>query len=121
MFSAEEYLVDEISAEMVWDNFQEIGASSGGMDGWQPLELKMMSFTLCKWVASLLQLIEKGGAWPSSTRHARVAYLEKNGSKPGQVMSYRPLTIMAPLYRRWASLRPRSLDRWAMVWALPEV
>lgn len=121
LFSVDEYLVGEISADMVWDIFQEINASSGGMDGWQPLELKMMSFSLCKWVAALLRLIEQGGAWPSSTRHARAAYLEKDGSKPGQVMPYRPLTIMAPLYRKWASLRPRSLDRWLMAWALPEM
>ena len=36
-------------------------------------------------------------------------------------MSYRPLTIMAPLYRRWASMRLKCLDGWVSTWALPQM
>ena len=66
-------------------------------------------------------MIEEGAPWPTSTRHAKIAYLEKQGSVPGEVMSYRPLTIMSPLYRRWANLRLLCLDGWVAKWALPQM
>ena len=118
---AEPFQVEPIDTEMVWRNFQAIVESAGGMDGWQPTELKLFSFKLCGWVAEVLRCIEEGAAWPTSTRHAKIAYLEKEGSVPGEVMSYRPLTIMAPIYRRWASMRLRSMEAWVDEWAMPEM
>ena len=58
---------------MVWENFQAIQHSAAGMDGWEPLELKMFSYELCVWTAILLQMIEDGAPWPVSTRHAKIA------------------------------------------------
>ena len=86
------------------------------MDGWEVKEL-----ALCKWTAEVYKLIENGAPWPASTKHARIAYLEKPGSVPGEVMSYRPLTIMSVVYRRWASMRLRCLDDWVGQWPLPEM
>ena len=113
--------LQHVTGQDVWDNFQAIVPSAGGMDGWMPMELKLLSKLLCEWVAVLYRLIEDGAAWPRSTRDAKNAYLEKEGSTPGEVMSYRPLTIMAPLYRRWASMRLRALEGWVQKWALPEM
>ena len=104
--------------QMVWDNFQATKRSAGGMDGWQPLDFKLMPSKICELVAELFVLIEVGADWPSSTRHAKIAYLEKDGSAPGEAMSYRPLTIMLVLYRRWASM---TLDDWVNKWAPPEL
>ena len=36
-------------------------------------------------------------------------------------MSYRPITITAPIYRAGASLRLRTLEPWIREWALPEM
>ena len=36
-------------------------------------------------------------------------------------MSYRPLTITAPLYRAWATMRLREMEPWVRTWALPEM
>lgn len=46
-----------------------------------------------------------GASWPRSATHARIVYLEKLGTEFGQVMSYRPLTIIAPVYRALATMR----------------
>ena len=69
----------------------------------------------------MVNQIEQGRQWPTSTRHARVVYLEKEGAEVGQVMSYRPLTITAPLYRCWATMRLADLEEWIRSWALPEM
>ena len=45
----------------------------------------------------------------------------EKGSEPGEVMPYRPLTIMSPLYRRWATLRLRGLEHWVATWAMLEM
>ncbi len=50
-----------------------------------------------------------------------MVYLEKLGAEIGRVMSYRPLTITAPIYRAWASMRLRHLEPWVREWALPEM
>ena len=121
MWIQEAFVLQPITEEDVWENFQAITQSAGGMDGWEPMEFKYFSKVVCGWVAVVLQLVEGGAAWPSSTRHAKIAYLEKEGSVPGEVMSYRPLTIMSPLYRGWASLRLRALEGWIRGWALPEM
>ena len=69
----------------------------------------------------MLDQIEDGAPWPRSATHALIAYLEKEGAGIGKVMSYRPLTITAPIYRCWATMRLRCLEPWVRTWALPEM
>lgn len=115
------YALGHITGNDAWRSSQAIEASTGGMDGWEPTEMKLLSCKTCKWVAVLLQLIEGGADWPESSRHAKIAYLEIDGHVLGDVMSYRPLTLMAPIYRRWASMRLRALEPWAGEWVMPEM
>ena len=69
----------------------------------------------------MLNQVEAGAAWPKSATHARIVYLEKLGAEFGKVMSYRPLTITAPLYRAWATMRLREMEPWGRTWAWPEM
>ena len=48
-------------------------------------------------------------------------YTWKIGAVVGMVMSYRPLTITAPVYRCWATMRPACMEEWIRAWALPEM
>ena len=91
------------------------------MDGWNPNELGMVSLKAYARIAVLLKQIEGGAPWPRATLHARIVYLLKEGAKIGHVMSYRPLTISAPLYRCWATMRLKSLEPWIRQWSLPEM
>ena len=90
------------------------------MDGWQPAELALVSWNTCVWVKELFKMIEAGKPWPKSCLHAMVRYLEKEGSKMGEVMSFRPLTINVPINRRWAAIRLKSMQAWIDEWALEE-
>ena len=74
---------------------------------------------VCEHIAVMLNQIEAGAPWPHSALHARIVYLEKLGAELGLVMSYRHLTITAPIYRGWATMRLRELEPWVRSWALP--
>ena len=111
----------EIDADMVYNSFTKTKDSAGALDGWMPKELSLLSHEMCRHIATMLNQIEAGAAWPRSATHARVVYLEKLGAEVGKVMSYRPLTIIAPLYRAWATMRLRALEPWVRDWALHEM
>ena len=93
-------------------SFGEMGDSAGAMDGWAMKEMGLMSLETCRMVAVMLNQIEGGARWPKSAVHARIIYLEKEGAVMGKVMSYRPITISAPIYRSWAALRLKDLQEW---------
>ena len=92
--------MEEIAKELVFAAFTKGGKSSAGMDGWEPEEFALMSMEACSWTARLYRKIEAGAAWPQGTTHAKAAFLEKEGAKPGEVMSYRVLLIIvSPLQK----------------------
>ena len=105
-----EHHVQKIDAKMVYESSSQMAESAGSLDGCRPKELSLFSKTICEKVAIMLNQIEEGAPWSRSSMHARVVYLEKEGAGVGEAMSYRPLTITAPLYRCWATLRLASLE-----------
>ena len=121
MFQGPEYTLGDLDADTVYESFRNIPCSAGALDGWRPKELSYFSRKVCGRVAVLLNMIENGSPWPSSTLRAKVVFLEKAGAALGEVMSYRPLTITSPLYRAWGSMRLRHLAEWVDTWKLPEM
>ena len=110
-----------LDGQMVYDSFRLIKESAAVLDGWSPKELSLLSLQACGNVADMLNHIEGGSPWPRSATHALIVYLEKDGVAQGHVMSYRPITITAPIYRARATLRLRCLEPWVREWALPEM
>ena len=113
--------VGEITAQMVLDSFSKTADSAGSLDGWNPKEMSLFSIEVCATIATMLNQIEVGASWPRSAPHARIVYLIKVGAGTGMVMSYRPLTITAPIYRCWATMRLASMEDWIRTWALLEI
>ena len=107
--------------ERVYASFSKTVESAGALDGWSAKEMGLLSKDVCESIATLLNQIEEGAQWPRSAPHAMVVYLQKEGAEVGQVMGYRPLTITAPLYRCWATMRLADLQEWIDGWALPEM
>lgn len=116
-----EYNVPKIDGDMVYDSFSRRVESAGPSDGWNPKELSLASRRICEKVPDVFNQIAVAASWPRSSMHARLVYLEKEGAKVGEVMSYRPLAIIAPLYRRWATMRLASQEEWIGLWALGEM
>ena len=121
IFTSKAYDVQDVTTQAVYDVFKHGKKSAAGLDSWEPEELSLMSWEACAWTAALYRMIENGASWPQGTQHARAAFLEKDGSVPGEVQSYRILLIMSALYRKWATMRLRDLEGWVAQWALPEM
>ena len=107
-----EHAVRIIDGQMVFDSFSKTYQSAGSLDGGHPKELSLLSKTMRDNVAIMPYQNEEGAPWPRSATHARVVYLEKEGAVVGEVMSYRPLTITAPIYRCWATMRLATMEEW---------
>ena len=91
--------MEKMEANMVYESFQRTKESAAALDGWNPKELSLLSLITCLYIAIMFQQIEAGAPWPKATRHALIAYLEKEGAEIGHVMSFRCVTITAPFYR----------------------
>ena len=113
--------VERITASRLKEAFGKTAASAAAMDGWNPKEMAMLSTEVCRMSAEMLNLIEEGAEWPRPTTQAKVVFLEKAGATAAKVMTYKPLTITAPLYRCWASMRLEGMQAWVSSWCLPEM
>ena len=115
------FQVRELTGQRVLESFSRTKESAGAMDGWAPKEMSLLSLATCTEIAILLNQVEEGAPWPASALHARVVFLEKEGAQVGKLTSYRPLTITAPLYRCWGTMRLEDCADWVDSWALPEM
>jgi len=113
--------VPAITGERVYEAFSKTKDSAGALDGWQPKEMSLLALEVCEEIAIMLNQIEQGAEWPKSAVHARVVFLEKEGAPVGKITSYRPLTITAPIYRCWATMRLEDMHDWVGHWALDEM
>lgn len=113
--------IDLLDGPKVFDSFRQTKESAAALDGWSPKEFSLLSLQTCDNIADMFNPIEAGSPWPRSATHVLIAYLEKEGAEQGFVMSYRPITITAPIYRSWVSMRLRSLEPWVREWALLEM
>ena len=71
-------------------------------------------------VTDLPNGVEQGLAWPSKLTTVRAAYMSKAGPAPdpgSDALAFRVLSIMAVVYRRWASLRAKQLRKWTESWS----
>ena len=110
-----------ITGQRVYEAFGKTEDSAGALDGWQPKEMSLLALEVCEEIATMLNQIEEGAEWPKSAMHARVVFLEKEGAPVGKITSYRPLTITAPIYRCYATMRLEDMHEWVQHWALDEM
>ena len=106
----DEHEAKDMDGEMFPESFSKTADSAGSLDGWHPKEMALFSTKICEHIPTMLKQIEEGAPWPRSTMHARVVYLEREGAAVGEVMSYRPFTITAPLCTWWDTMRLRSME-----------
>ena len=76
--------IKHIDVRMVYGPFSITKESAGALDGWMPKELSLLSIKVCEHIATMLNQIEAGAAWPKSATHARMVYLEKLGAEFGK-------------------------------------
>jgi len=98
--------VDDIDPEELYQLFVHSKRNSGGLDGWTPEDLTLISKAACAIICLMLNEIEKGTMqWPKPTLTARAAFMAKDPAKLEDALKYRVLTVLPVIYRKWASLR----------------
>ena len=56
---------------------QGVKETAAGLDQWAPADLKMLSHKAYEAIATMLNMIEEGKAWPSQMNVARAAFPPK--------------------------------------------
>ena len=93
--------------------------SAGGLDNFTPEDFTYLSDETYEWVATHLNIIENGGAWPQDLLLGRAAFLSKDPDDTENPLSYRVLLILPVLYRRWATARLSDMQGWVHTWQHP--
>ncbi len=95
--------------------------SAGGLDGFTPEDLTLVSPHAAQLLADMLNCIEDGAAWPMQLNKGRAAFLAKDLEKLDDCTNYRILTILPIVYRVWAKARLEDLKPWVQHWKCPEM
>ena len=102
----------------------EAKPTSAGMDGIMPVELRHLAQwcpTHIRALTALLRKVEDTGKWPSVATCGAVAFVAKDPAQVDpQAGDFRPITILASVYRAWASCRQKQLaQKWVPHWQDP--
>ena len=81
LYRDEEFAVDDLTAQQVMDIISQLDVTAGGMDGFLPEEMKLISFKAAGILANILNLVERGADWPTDLLNARAAFLAKDCNK----------------------------------------
>ena len=114
-------VIEPITGEDVEKAVQGLAATAGGMDQWDPADLKLLSPLACASLADLFNLVEAGARWPRNLSSARAAFLAKEEDSDMDPMDYRVLLMLASPYRLWGKIRLVHLQPWIETWDMDEV
>jgi hypothetical protein len=111
--------VDDLTGEDMLEELRGAKNSVGSLDGWTNEDMAIISPYAAQALADMLNSIELGAPWPKVTKQARAAFLAK-GVDTEDCLNYRILSILAVVYRRWASRRLKDLKPWIASWGMDE-
>ena len=97
IFHQREMETEKITGEDVENIVKHLGETAGGLDQWNPADLKLLSKEACEWLAAFLNLIEGGAPWPTQMTVARAAFLAKEEDSDMGPLSYRVLLMLSPV------------------------
>ena len=87
-----------------------------------PEDLTLVSKKATTYICAMLNNIESGKMnWPKPVLTARAAFMAKDPTKLEDPPKYRVLTVLPAVYRKWASLRNKSLESWTDSWQEEEL
>ena len=105
----QDFRVTDITVEQLRDAFRHIKNNAAGPDAWEDITLSKHTDTSLRWLATMLNEIEKGMKWPRQTTKAHATCIPKESQASHDPLAYRVLLIMSQIYRKWASMRLKHL------------
>ena len=118
---AEAAQVPTFTADIILDDCASAPDTSAGWDQWEAKDWRWLDRNAAQRLADLLNGIEDGLPWPEPMELGKAHLLSKEEEANLDPLQYRILLVMQRLYRRWATLRLRHLDKWVEQWRLPEM
>ena len=97
---------------------RDVKETAAGLDQWAPADLKMLSPKAYEAIATMLNMIEEGKAWPKQMNVARAAFLPKGETNSQDPLEYRVLLMLPGVYRMYTKTRLRHLAPWVKEWQL---
>ena len=98
--------VKDIDPDELYQLFVHRKHNSGGLDGWTPEDVTLISKSACALICTMLNNIEMGTMqWPKLVLTARAAFMANDPTKLEDPLKYRVFTVLPVVYRKWASLR----------------
>eukprot|EP00973_Karenia_brevis_P010255 1390088-Karenia_brevis.AAC.1 len=91
------------------------------MDAWSYTEWQLLPVTAFIVPAQILNSVEQGNPWPSTTLPTKSHPLNKDLDTPYLPLSYRFLLLTSILYRTWGKLRLQHLQPWIDKWKTPHM
>ena len=79
--------------------------SARGACAFTPTELRILPWTLIRFLIRIYEYVEATGHWPRMLTWARVVLLRKGDEPPTDALATRPITILSRLYRQWSRIR----------------
>ena len=77
IFHQEEMTIEKITGDDVGTIVKNLKETAGGLDQWNPADLKLLSKEACSSLVEFLNLVEGGAPWPKQLTIARAAFLAK--------------------------------------------
>ena len=93
--------IEQVRGEDVEEAIRGLKETAGGLDQWDPADLKLLSGEACKRLADLFNLIESGCSWPKMLTSARAAFLAKEEDSDMDPLAHRVLLMLAAVCRLW--------------------
>ena len=84
----------DLTAEDLQTTAKTTKETAGGLDRWTPAEMKMLSLQVCRYLADMLNDIERGAPWPEQLSSARAAFLSKDPDDELNPLAYRVLLML---------------------------
>ena len=78
-------------AEAIGEECRKAAQSAAGLDGLEPGEMALFSDPAFQHIASLLNIIEQGAAWPKGMDKGKAVFMPKDDDKPDDHIQYRDL------------------------------
>ena len=95
--------------------------NASGPDALEYVTLDKLTDTPLRWLAKMLNEIEKGMKWPTQITKAHATCIPEESKASHDPQAYRVLHIMSQIYWKWEMMRLKHLSPWIQRWALPQM
>ena len=101
IYRQKEMRIEQVKGEDFEEAIRGLKETAGGLDQWDPADLRLLSKEACKELANFFNMIAGEASWPKQLNLARAAFLAKEVDSDMDPLAYRVLLMLPSVYRLW--------------------